>query len=185
MGIKPLWTKTCEEETVKVSQRRNAPLLYHPTAYHEAGHAVMAYFLGVRLKKVSIVPGKDYVGRLLHGKILRGRYIELNSRNSMEKNALVALSGDIAQKHHAPRSRSGASKDHEEAFSMATMVNTSPEATDAWIKWLKIRAEDTLKLRWALVDAVAWELVKKNELDREEILAVLMRPSRKGNDEKP
>lgn len=149
-------------------------VLYHPTAYHEAGHAVMAYFLGVCIKKVTIVSGKDYLGRIVHGNVLKGRYWEFSSNSRMEKNALIALAGDIAQRLHAPRSMGGASKDHDKAYDMATRVNTSPEAAVAWIKWLKIRARDILKVRWNLVDSVARELVKRNEVSRDQVAAVLL-----------
>jgi len=173
---------------VKVSQRRNAPLLYHPTAYHEAGHAVVAYFLGVRLKKVSIFPNKDYVGIVLHEKVVRGLAPEtdtsLRNFDRMEKLARIAIAGNIAQKIHAPRSHGGASSDHQTVVDLAFMLNGSSEAANAWIEWLKISVKDALKTRWLFVDAVARELAKEKELNREEILEVFMRPSRKGNDEK-
>ena len=37
------------------------------TAYHEAGHAVMAYILRVRLIEVTIIPDEDDLGKLTHG----------------------------------------------------------------------------------------------------------------------
>jgi hypothetical protein len=154
-------------------------VLYHPTAYHEAGHAVMPYFLGVRLKKVSIVPGKDYVGIVLHEKVVRGLAPEIDTslRNfdRMEKLARIAIAGSIAQKIHAPRSHGGASSDHQTVVDIAFMLNGSSEAANAWIEWLKIRVKDALKTRWVFVDTVARELVKEKELNREQILALFNR----------
>jgi hypothetical protein len=154
-------------------------VLYHPTAYHEAGHAVMPYFLGVRLKKVSIVPGKDYVGIVLLEKVVRGLAPEIDTslRNfdRMEKLARIAIAGSIAQKIHAPRSHGGASSDHQTVVDIAFMLNGSSEAANAWIEWLKIRVKDALKTRWVFVDTVARELVKEKELNREQILALFNR----------
>jgi hypothetical protein len=154
-------------------------VLYHPTAYHEAGHADMPYFLGVRLKKVSIVPGKDYVGIVLHEKVVRGLAPEIDTslRNfdRMEKLARIAIAGTIARKIHAPRSHGGASSDHQTVVDIAFMLNGSSEAANAWIEWLKIRVKDALKTRWVFVDTVARELVKEKELNREQILALFNR----------
>jgi hypothetical protein len=154
--------------------------LYHPTAYHEAGHAVMAYFLGVRLKKVSVIPDKDYLGIVLHEKVVRGRSPEIDTslRNfdRMEKLARIALAGSIAQKIHAPRSRDGASSDRQTVANVAFMLNGSSEAASAWIKWLEISVTDAIKARWTFVDAVAGDLVKEKELNREQILALFNKP---------
>jgi hypothetical protein len=147
----------------------------HPTAFHEAGHTVVAYFLGVRLKKVSIIPGKDYVGVVIHEKVVRGLAPEVDTslRNfdRMEKLARIALAGDIAQKIHAPRSGDGASSDRQTVADVAFRLNGSSEAASAWITWLKISVTDMLKHRWAFVDAVAHELVRQKELTREQVAA--------------
>ena len=34
------------------------------TAYHEAGHDIVGWRLGLRLKSATIVPGDDYDGRV-------------------------------------------------------------------------------------------------------------------------
>src|SRR5260370_10329969 len=150
-------------------------VLYHPTAYHEAGHAVVPYFLGVRLKKVSIIPDKDYVGIVIHEKVVRGLApeIDMSLRNfdRMEKLARIALAGDITQKIHAPRSGDGASSDRQTVADVAFRLNGSSEAASAWIKWLKISVTDTLKNRWGFVDAIAHELAKQKELTKEQIAA--------------
>ena len=145
----------------------------YPTAYHEAGHAVMAYFLYIRVKKVSVVPGKDYLGFMLHEKVVRGLApdVDMSLRNfdRMEKLARISLAGHIAQKIHAPRSHSGTSSDHQIVADMALRLNGSSEAANAWIKWLRISVRDGLKARWTFVDTVAHELVRQKEFSREQI----------------
>ncbi len=152
---------------------------YHPTAYHEAGHAVVAYFLGVRIKKVSIIPGKDYVGIVIHEKVVRGLAPEIDMSllnfNRMEKLARIAIAGDIAQKIHAPKSGDGASSDRQTVADVAFRLNGSSEAASAWITWLKVSVTDTVKNRWAFVDAIAHELVKHKQLTREQIAALAVK----------
>ncbi len=152
---------------------KSKPALYHPTAYHEAGHAVTAYFLGVHLKKITIIPDEDHVGAVLHEKVVRGRSPEIDTslRNfdRMEKLARIAAAGDIAQKIHAPRSHDGASSDRDTVANIAFFFNGSSEAANAWIKWLRISVRDGLKARWTFVDTVAHELVRQKKFSREQI----------------
>lgn len=70
------------------------------TAYHEAGHAVMAYILRIGLKEVTIIPDEDYLGKFTHG---RGRNIQpewdydQKTRPEIERQAMVTLGGNVAE----------------------------------------------------------------------------------------
>jgi hypothetical protein len=155
-------------------------VLYYPPAFHEAGHVVAAYFLGVRIKKVSILHNKDYVGIVIHEKVVRGLAPEIDTSvlrnfNRMENLARIALAGDIAQKIHAPRSSDGAGLDRETVANIAFRLNGSPEAAGAWIEWLKVSVKDMLTVRWPFVDAVARELARENALNKEQIEAIFTR----------
>jgi len=159
-------------------------VFYYPPAFHEAGHVVAAYFLGIRFKKVSLIHNKDYVGKVIHEKVARGSVPEsdmsLRNFNRMENLARIALAGDIAQKKHAPRSSDGAGLDRETVAGIALRLNGSPEAAGAWIEWLKVSVKDMLTLRWPFVDAVARELAKENVLNGEQIEAIFTRQMRAG-----
>jgi hypothetical protein len=155
-------------------------VLYYPPAFHEAGHVVAAYFLGVRIKKVSILHNKDYVGIVIHEKVVRGLAPEIDTSvlrnfNRMENLARIALAGDIAQKIHAPRSSDGAGLDRETVANIGFRLNGSPEAAGAWIEWLKVSVKDMLTVRWPFVDAVARELARENALNKEQIEAIFTR----------
>jgi hypothetical protein len=171
-------TKGKSEKPIESTQA-NRGVLYYPPAFHEAGHVVVAYFLGVRFKKVSIIHNKDYVGIVIHEKVARGLAPEidmsLRNFNRMENLARIALAGDIAQKKHAPRSSDGAGLDRETVADIAFRLNGSPEAADAWTEWLKISVKDMLTLRWPFVDAVARELARENVLNGEQIEAIFTR----------
>ena len=47
------------------------------TAYHESGHPIMCWKLGVALKKVTIVPNADTSGACHHDKLVRGIFQEV------------------------------------------------------------------------------------------------------------
>ncbi len=82
------------------------------TAYHEAGHAVIANSLHVPLKSVTIKPGDGYSGMLHHAPVLTRRDIRKineysetpHQRDRMEKLAMICLAGPMAQRRYAPRS---------------------------------------------------------------------------------
>jgi len=165
-----------------MTTRPNSGVLYYPPAFHEAGHIVAAYFLGIRLKKVSLIHNKDYIGKVIHEKVAWGFALEiemsLRNFNRMENLARIALAGDIAQKIHAPRSSDGAELDRETVADIVLRLNGSPKAADAWIEWLKISVKDMLTLRWPFVDAVARELARENVLNGEQIEAIFTRQMR-------
>ncbi|TWT73138.1 ATP-dependent metalloprotease [Allorhodopirellula solitaria] len=67
------------------------------TAYHEAGHAVMAVSLGRQIHKVTIAPGKQAFGgtRLGHCEIKKGRTKGANDQ--LEDDVLILLAGMVAE----------------------------------------------------------------------------------------
>ena len=67
------------------------------TAYHEAGHAVMAQSLGRLVQKVTILPGKSQFGEVRLGicEIRKGR--SKASKDLLEDEALILLAGMVAE----------------------------------------------------------------------------------------
>ncbi len=66
------------------------------TAYHEAGHAVMALLLGRDVHKVSVVPGKMQGGvRLGACEMRKGRV--RSSKDALEDEVLILLAGMVAE----------------------------------------------------------------------------------------
>jgi hypothetical protein len=68
-----------------------ASLRLAATAYHEAGHAVMALSLGRLIQKVTILPGKSQFGEVRLGacEIRKGR--SKASKDLLEDEALILL----------------------------------------------------------------------------------------------
>ena len=82
------------------------------TAYHEAGHAVMAMVLGRPVHKVTIVAGKIQTGgtRLGACQVQKGRFKP--TKDSLEDEVLILLAGMVAEaKLTGQYSREGAVQD--------------------------------------------------------------------------
>lgn len=82
------------------------------TAYHEAGHAVMATLLGRPIQKVSIEPGKMQFGpsRLGVCQMQKGR--SKASRDWLEDEVLILFAGMVAESHFTGEyCRTGAAED--------------------------------------------------------------------------
>src|ERR1017187_9553579 len=131
------------------------------TAYHEAGHAIMCRLSGIRLNKVTIASDENTTGSCGYEKMIRGKYPETDNSDRMrlklEKRAMIALAGPIAQKLFNPRSFRNyhASADFKAAVDMALLVNGSAKQAEAWLKWLEICTRETLQARWSIVEGFA------------------------------
>ncbi len=74
-----------------------ASLQLTATAYHEAGHAVMALSVGRLIQKVTILPGKSQFGETRLGvcEIHKGR--SKVSKDLLEDEVLILLAGMVAE----------------------------------------------------------------------------------------
>ena len=80
------------------------------TAYHEAGHAAIAWHQGIRVRHVSIVPDAEYLGRVVHSDPLRGIRLDFDNsdraRLRAERLCRVLLAGFMVEKLHMGRGES-------------------------------------------------------------------------------
>ena len=69
------------------------------TAFHEAGHAVMALSFGCPIKKVTIVPGRSSQGQYRLGvcELQKGRSV--NARNRLDDEIVILFAGMVAEAH--------------------------------------------------------------------------------------
>ena len=82
------------------------------TAYHEAGHAVMALSFGCPIKKVTIVPGRSWLGQYRLGvcELQKGR--SGNAKNLLDDEIVILFAGMVAEAHFTGRyCESGAAED--------------------------------------------------------------------------
>lgn len=145
------------------------------TAYHEAGHAVAAWWLHLRFKKVSIRPDSDSLGRLVHRKFKAADNPECNSSARiqllMEKHAICALAGREAQRKFNPRSiRSYHHRsDYGQVIEYLSCRVADGEEIRLWARLLVHRANALITFRWPAVKAVATALLERKTLTEQEV----------------
>lgn len=119
------------------------------TAYHEAGHTVVAWRLGAGPRTVTIIPRGDVQGEMTQEIIDADLDFDGSDhiRNRIERAIMIRLAGPIAQRHFMPRSwrHWHGGPDHAMAFDLAFRVNGSQRAAKAHLKWLEIRTQDLLE----------------------------------------
>src|ERR1700687_5011540 len=71
------------------------PLHNEATAYHEAGHAVVALALGRPVERVSVLPDRENLGLCEFGKS-----VFRPSEDWLEREILIALGGIAAEARH-------------------------------------------------------------------------------------
>ena len=142
-------------------------------AYHEAGHAVLAYLIGRRIDYVTIVPNDDSLGHAKTSGIGKKSYeIEAADywnyaiRKLVDGDLMLHYAGQIAETHHSGKTAVGSLSDDETAINMGTYVTGSEEELDAYLHWLFIRTEKLIcfETNWPLVEAVAKELLSVKKM---------------------
>jgi hypothetical protein len=152
-------------------------------AYHEAGHAVAALVLGLKIGRrgVTIVPDKRK-GILGTAHILNqlredpGCSIGPRTHLWLERLAVMCFAGDAAEckaKRKANgRRRFGAHQHYDQAAGVLECISTSPEQYKHRVEVAYFRARTLVDTHWALVQAVAEGLLVSRTLSRDDILAI-------------
>src|ERR1035438_7946247 len=132
------------------------------TAFHEAGHAVMAYLQRVPFRQVSIIRDADTLGRVLMGdwpdwaKPDSCEYREQAAYDYFLRRARVSLAGQTAEAHHLVKSpRSGMHSDNCQVVYGALHLCLGVEDTaNALLEWLYLDTRDRLTspLAWPAVE---------------------------------
>ena len=167
------------------------------TAYHEAGHAVMAWIQGIPVRFVTIDPDFYYIengsgmslkddgvdGRCVLPKRFGDVFFLINprtcqGRERLQKIVLITLAGEIAERLFRPRSRGY----HEMAVGggIADDLILHKLAEDAeeqklYLRWIRHRAKGLLKRHWKKVEALVRELLLKKTLKGTEVESIFRR----------
>jgi len=149
---------------------------HESTAYHEAGHAVAAFVLRLKIGRrgVTIVPDKerDMLGYVNITTQLRERpdcATSARTRARIEAWAVSHLAGDIAERKFTGRRRFGRHSDLLQASDLLEYISTSVEQFDARLRVAYVGAHDLIEDNWVSVQAVAEELLRKKTLSADEI----------------
>ncbi len=150
-------------------------------AYHEAGHAVVSWQLGVPLRRtgVTIIPHGSTAGATHHWQVV-GRDVEwdLSDRNRLrtEKLVQICLAGNVAQRRFDPRSVRGvhADSDHQQAVDALIRWST-PRELEVWVKLLYLRTEQLLANAnaWRAVERLAEALVQQGRIRGKEATEII------------
>lgn len=130
---------------------------HEATAYHEAGHAVIALELGRSIQRVSIVPGREWLGRC---EFQKGRVRP--SEDWLEREILIALAGLAAEARHTGQYVwEGAAQDLRNVRRLATQRAGERQA-DRLQRRLLAKVEHLLSQAeiWHAVKLIATELLR-------------------------
>lgn len=154
------------------------------TAYHEAGHAIVAHFNYLHFKHVSIKKNSESLGHVSFIKPADSFFgkMEMAARSSLtpylhdrvQKHIMVCLAGNLAVKiATGRRDFIGASFDHREAIELTERLGYGGHILPAYIRFLRLLTEAMLQRRWKFVEAVKTALIEKRYLSRPEIGEVI------------
>ncbi len=156
------------------------------SAFHEAGHATIAYLLGEFPERVSIRRKGDSYGHMRYlgveadqvarAAILGTREID---RDIVMANLLAAAAGPVAQslKMNGVRSSPfpwttfGGFRDHAIA---TKLMGAAGDLLYTTLEDVADEASDLLKARWDAVERVAAELMRYKEIGFEELRAAIL-----------
>ena len=122
-------------------------------AYHEAGHAVIAFLMGRRLTHISVLSEEDVensrTGLTHYGSVV----LSLRSRRStVEKAIRVALAGGIAERIVFPDSSSG---DEDDVAAARKYAEWYLHPSHGEVDRLRLETRALLQEHWLAVEAVA------------------------------
>lgn len=132
------------------------------TAYHEAGHAVMALVLGRPIQKVTVSPNQNYLGAC---QIQKGRFKP--TKDWLEDEILILFAGMAAESQVTGRyCPSGAAQDLRGIRRYVLMRTGGDRQVERLERRLLDKAEHLLAdpVTWKAVEAIATELLKSETI---------------------
>ncbi|MFY9839299.1 MAG: hypothetical protein WAK55_23045 [Xanthobacteraceae bacterium] len=160
--------------------RKRSKSQIEATAYHEAGHAVVAYFLNYKPELVTIVPTVDAAGHVIHPNPLHGFQLDIDdsdeARLRVESAITICFAGPIAQQRYNPRSwrRVHSQLDYDKIAELVSHVCDSDEQANAFIRWRQIVACDMVKAHWLRIQLVAGQLLERENLSQTDLDAIIV-----------
>ena len=132
------------------------------TAYHEAGHAVMALTLGRPVAYVSILPGRAFLGTCEFGKA-----VFRPSEDWLEREMLIALAGAAAEARRTGEyAWDAAARDRTYAEELALQRAGAARQAERLLRRSLSKAEYLLSREdaWRAVERLAAELMRLGEI---------------------
>jgi len=152
-------------------------------AYHEAGHAVVAYLLHRLVRGVTIIPDRDMQGccYLAKGKSIHPDYDRSHkTRLELERHAMISWGGNVAECLFTGK-KPVADSDMHSVVNYLSYLTSGDEEIGAYADWLWYRTKSLLQFErhWAAVDALATELVKNGRVGQKRTREIIHRGNNK------
>jgi hypothetical protein len=141
-------------------------------AYHEAGHAVIGYAIGLEIEQVTIVPGEGSLGRCRY----QG-WDDEQAEADFDTALIVILAGAVAEEIAMGAPSRGA--DEPKALSLVLSQGISEAAAARRIAETRMLVSRFLEGHWPVVKALAVALRKDRVLEGPQAVAVITRVFRK------
>jgi ATP-dependent Zn protease len=154
------------------------------TAYHEAGHAVIAIVVGRAVNKVSIIPGGNKLGVC---KMNKGR--KKASQDALEADLLILLAGMAAEgRKSGGYNMQGASQDLRDAEKLALMrAGNARQAGKVLRRALdKVHNHFNQPATWTATKSIAEALLESDSISGREadhLYRLAVEQSKKGKSE--
>ena len=153
------------------------------TTYHEAGHAVAAWRVGVRCKLLSTVADETSAGRHVHTPYFSGMNPEYDDsprvQRRLENMALVCLAGPAAQRRFNPKGfrRAYARDDYHQAVDLLSYIAPDNEVLGAYVGLIEVLARKFVEAprNWYCIESLADELLQRHEMSGREVRAAIRR----------
>lgn len=127
------------------------------TAYHEAGHAVVALALGRPVHRVSVLPNQERLGQC---EFRKGVFRP--SEDWLEQEILIALAGMAAEARHTGQyARDGAGRDLRHVHKLA-LQRAGERQLERFERRMLMKVENLLagEGHWRAVELIAAELMR-------------------------
>jgi ATP-dependent Zn protease len=153
------------------------------TAYHEAGHAVVAFTLNRAFRRISIIQDEETLGHVLyrkwHKKFDPNGMEPDRARLPIEKAIMTAYAGHEAEYNFTGRhNHIGSDFDSRQAADFATyIIDDWEKELPAFLTWLRIRTRNILQApaHWRAVEVLAEALLEKEEIGATEAKQIIIR----------
>jgi cell division protease FtsH len=147
------------------------------TAYHEAGHAVINAVVGIRFRRVTIVPWRHLLGR-----VERRRLPDIFWRNPIQIRRLIlsCLSGGITEKlARRDGQASGLSEDLTKATMLIRRLPGCRTISGRLRRHIEMyrQADALVRRHWDVIGEVAERLVRDKTLSECQVLGIFKETS--------
>ena len=165
---------------MKAEKKR--PTILERTAWHEAGHAVAAWYLRIKFKYVSIVPGEDTLGRISGGDFSKcnspTQYaVGMIHRWWLEREIQYLLAGEAAETLLVGRDNyNEVREDIKAAVNRVLEICSGDKATEVYFQWLWSGTRELLLIPCcaAALKPMVDALLKQKRIDYQEACKIVV-----------